>query len=116
MKPQTPVHSELLSLCNKLDKLDSTINKIVKWLNCKKHLGHSLMLAGDSFDGSTFHEIVLWNEMLPLPVAELKTFLESYAGRLAAEKLVIERRIAEIDKPILDSVNAIINNSQNTQL
>lgn len=81
-------------LHSRINTLDMTIAKLSTWFNCNFFKSGSVMLSGLNELGKTFHDIVVFNQVLPLPVEYFKQFAESYCSDLIAERNLI---LAELD-------------------
>ena len=65
-------------LHSQVNNLDIIISKLTELINCNCLKTGSFMLSGVSNLGKTFHEIIVFDHRLPLPIDYIKQFAESY--------------------------------------
>lgn len=70
--------------------LTTQINKLIRCMQAKTYKTASLMISGRTPMEKEFHDIIVWNRDLEIPVDRLVTFINDYASDLIAERLRLE--------------------------
>jgi hypothetical protein len=85
------------ALSSKINSLDIQINKLSKWFNAISFKSGSIMLSGQNLLGKDFHELIVWNSELPMPVDRIRQFIHLYCEDLICRRTDLVQELGQID-------------------
>jgi hypothetical protein len=93
MKPTTTPSPDRQQIAARINFLDLQINKLSKWFNSLSFKSGSLMLSGTDSQKKQYHELIVWNKELSLPVASMVLFIENYCQDLISERVKLVNQL-----------------------